>query len=257
MPLIARQYPFGEAKFQARMVDCYGKHGHEMLVISAVAGGGKLRFVFEDGSIPVGAETLMCFAPYQQHRAVVEGEVREYVILHLEQKWIVDVFGLDAAQVRWRRQLEDATLHGAFVKMVKRLALGEGQPEALEEWLWLYWAQSVEGVVEHTVPNQTLESIRQEIELKWNEPLTIESLAQKYDLNTYSLIRQFKRLFGATPKKYLLDLRVHRAKELIAGGMGIAEAALTCGFYDQSHLYNYFKKIFGVSPKVYQEAFGR
>ncbi len=93
--------------------------------------------------------------------------------------------------------------------------------------------------------------------MNWNEPLTIESLAQQYNLNTYSLIRQFKRLFGTTPKKYLLDLRVHRAKELIAGGMGIAEAALTCGFYDQSHLYNYFKKIFGVSPKVYQEAFGR
>jgi len=257
MPLIARHYPFGEAKYQARMVDCYGKHSHEVLVISAVAGGGKLQFAFEDGMVSVGEETLICFAPHQQHQAVIEGEVGEYLIVHLETAWITDTFGIETAQVRWKQVIEDVSLHQAFVEIVKALATGEGKPEALEEWLWRYWPHVIEAIPERSVSDQTLSSIRQEIEREWDMPLTIESLADKYGLSTYTLIRQFKRHYGATPKKYQLDLRVHRAKALIAGGMEIAEAALTCGFYDQSHLYNYFKKIFGVSPKTYQEAFGR
>jgi AraC-like DNA-binding protein len=36
--------------------------------------------------------------------------------------------------------------------------------------------------------------------------------------------------------------------------MSISEVALNVGFNDQSHLYKYFKQIFSISPKEYQDS---
>ena len=57
-----------------------------------------------------------------------------------------------------------------------------------------------------------------------------------------------------TPHQYILSQRLNHAKELLLQGENIAEVALHCGFSDQSHLYKYFKEVFGISPKAYQNS---
>lgn len=256
MPLSARSYPFGEAKYQSRMVDCYGFHTHDMLVISALAGTGDLAFEFEDERVVVGQETLVCFAPGDRHRALLAGEAEDYVIVHLDPEWIAHIYGIVARDVIWKRAVESALHHADFVRLVKDMATKEGADSAeFEEWLWGFLETSVVGIKDQQIPNAQLEAIRAHIVSAWNDPLSLENLAGEFGLNHYAVIRQFRRHYGTTPKQYQINLRVHHAKSMIAEGMAIAEAALNCGFYDQSHLYNYFKKIFGVSPKAYQEAF--
>jgi AraC family transcriptional regulator len=67
--------------------------------------------------------------------------------------------------------------------------------------------------------------------------------------------RAFKRATGRPPHSYVLEQRVQRASELLAGSRRpIAEVALAVGFSSQSHLTTAFRKITGATPHAYRLA---
>lgn len=81
--------------------------------------------------------------------------------------------------------------------------------------------------------------------------VTLRELAEVSGLSMYRLARTFKAEVGLAPHAYQVQLRVLLAKRLLAAGYGIAEAAAECGFYDQAHLTDRFKRHVGVTPGVY------
>jgi AraC-like DNA-binding protein len=83
------------------------------------------------------------------------------------------------------------------------------------------------------------------------EAVTLRDLAQISGLSMYRLARTFKAEVGLAPHAYQIQLRVLRAKQLLATGSRIAEAAEECGFYDQAHLTSQFKRHVGVTPGAY------
>ncbi len=86
-----------------------------------------------------------------------------------------------------------------------------------------------------------------------NEKINIEIIAKKYHKTSFQVIRSFKAHTGLTPIAYLILIRLNKAKKLLASGNTIIDTALECGFFDQSHFTNCFRKYFGVSPKQYAE----
>lgn len=62
----------------------------------------------------------------------------------------------------------------------------------------------------------------------------------------------FQKTVGVTPHAYLTQIRVERAKRLLASGVPIVEVARSVGFYDQSHLGKYFRRYTGVTPARYR-----
>ncbi|QFT39786.1 MULTISPECIES: AraC family transcriptional regulator [unclassified Vibrio] len=87
------------------------------------------------------------------------------------------------------------------------------------------------------------------------EMITLDQLAQEANLSKFHLCREFSRIFNISPNKYLRQLRLIKAKQLLSDGYPVAEIATTCGFSDQSHLGRHFKAVFGVSPKKYADEF--
>ena len=66
------------------------------------------------------------------------------------------------------------------------------------------------------------------------------------------LCRLFRREMHTTPHKYLANLRLEAAAELLrAGGSSITEAARLCGYQDPLYFSRMFKKKYGVSPREY------
>jgi AraC-like DNA-binding protein len=72
--------------------------------------------------------------------------------------------------------------------------------------------------------------------------------------------RYFTQLFhktvGQTPKRYLLTLRIERAKELLRDKSSentISRIAEQCGFFNTSHLCLEFKRQVGTTPNVYRD----
>ncbi|MEC3794407.1 helix-turn-helix transcriptional regulator, partial [Clostridioides difficile] len=74
-------------------------------------------------------------------------------------------------------------------------------------------------------------------------------------MNKYSLLRNFTKLKGITPYRYLENIRVNKAKKLLEKGVEPIDAAIQTGFVDQSHFTNFFKNFIGLTPKQYQNIF--
>jgi AraC-like DNA-binding protein len=83
------------------------------------------------------------------------------------------------------------------------------------------------------------------------DPVTLRDLSEISGLSVYRLARTFKAETGLAPHAYQVQLRVLRAKRLLAAGHSIAETATASGFFDQAHLTSHFKRHVGVTPGVY------
>jgi len=86
------------------------------------------------------------------------------------------------------------------------------------------------------------------------EEVSLDRLAFIAGVSAFHLTRLFVRHIGFPPHRYQLQLRVARARELLALGVPIGEAALQTGFADQSHLNRQFKRYVGVPPGRYRRA---
>lgn len=85
--------------------------------------------------------------------------------------------------------------------------------------------------------------------------LDLAMLAQTGGVSRFQVIRDFQRVLGISPGKYLRNLRVDYASRLIIGGTPLADSAAAAGFADQSHLSRSFRRVHGVTPKMYRAAF--
>ncbi len=84
---------------------------------------------------------------------------------------------------------------------------------------------------------------------------TIHSLAGEMKINPYTLIRSFKAVTGITPHAFRMNCRIEHARTLLRQGRDIAETALECGFFDQSHFHRYFKAMTAITPQQYRVNF--
>jgi AraC family transcriptional regulator len=85
--------------------------------------------------------------------------------------------------------------------------------------------------------------------------LRLERLCALAGMDRSRFCRAFKRATGRPPHSYVLEQRVQRASELLAGSRRpIAEVALAVGFSSQSHLTTAFRKITGATPHAYRLA---
>jgi AraC family transcriptional regulator len=84
------------------------------------------------------------------------------------------------------------------------------------------------------------------------QALTLEAMARVVGYSPFQVARLFKATTGQAPHQFVLSLRLERARRLLrAPGASVAEIALATGFYDQSHLTNAFRRVFGCPPAAY------
>ncbi len=85
------------------------------------------------------------------------------------------------------------------------------------------------------------------------ENVDIQTYANMCHLSKSRFIHLFTNFTGASPHHYRLNLRVRRAKELLAySSMSIAEVAATVGFTDPLYFSRIFHKYTDLSPTQYR-----
>lgn len=83
--------------------------------------------------------------------------------------------------------------------------------------------------------------------------LSSDDLAEMAGLSTSHFERRFRRAFGASPRQYLVRIRVeHAARMLLETDKTVSEIAHECGFYDHAHFSRSFRKIMQSSPSEYR-----
>jgi len=84
-------------------------------------------------------------------------------------------------------------------------------------------------------------------------PLTTAQLAKAAGLSPSQFERTFRKAFGASPRQYLLRVRLEAASRKLADTDDtIAVIAHACGFYDHAHFTRSFRAVNGISPSRYR-----
>jgi len=80
------------------------------------------------------------------------------------------------------------------------------------------------------------------------ERIPLQTLADLTGLSLWRFSIVFRQQMGVPPHRYISQLRIARACELLRQGVSAAAVADACGFYDQSHFSRHFKHQCGVTP---------
>ena len=102
--------------------------------------------------------------------------------------------------------------------------------------------------------DEVMENAAAMIQKRLLSDLSLADVAKLSGLSYVQFIRRFKAYSGRTPSEYLNDMRIQRAKTLLADtGSMIREVAEACGFSDEYYFSNFFKKQTGYSPSAFRK----
>jgi AraC family transcriptional regulator len=95
------------------------------------------------------------------------------------------------------------------------------------------------------------------IDQNLDAPLSISRMASEAQLSPAHFAHAFKQTLGAPPHRYLMHLRLERARRMLAEpGASLSDVALRAGFADQAHFTRLFKRHFGMTPGALRRAKG-
>jgi AraC-like DNA-binding protein len=100
--------------------------------------------------------------------------------------------------------------------------------------------------------HRAVRRIREWLDAHPEQNISVHSLADTAGLSPYYLVRVFHKDVGIPPHQYQNNVRVLKARKLLASGAAISEVAYILGFCDQSHLNRCFKTTLGVTPGKYR-----
>jgi AraC-like DNA-binding protein len=100
--------------------------------------------------------------------------------------------------------------------------------------------------------DKLIETIKEQIDRWW----TVREMAEFCNLSDDQFRRVFLKRTGMLPKIYIDRLKIQKAGELLMSNrFKITEIAERLGYVDQYHFSRRFKKITGLSPRRYRQAF--
>ncbi|MBB3994455.1 transcriptional regulator GlxA family with amidase domain [Sulfitobacter undariae] len=99
--------------------------------------------------------------------------------------------------------------------------------------------------VRHPKLSQVIQIMESNIE----EPISPAILAQDVGMSTRQLERLFRRYLNRSPKRYYMELRLQKARNLLMQtDMSVINVALACGFASPSHFSKCYRAHYGTTP---------
>ena len=105
-------------------------------------------------------------------------------------------------------------------------------------------------------PARHLLRARDLVDARYRDPLDVKALAHAAKLSPAHFSREFRREFGESPHRYLLQRRLERAATLLrTTDRSVADICFTVGLRSVGSFTTSFTRTFGKSPTVYRETF--
>ncbi|MCV6594812.1 MAG: GlxA family transcriptional regulator [Silicimonas sp.] len=99
------------------------------------------------------------------------------------------------------------------------------------------------------VRHPKLSSVIQMMENYIEEPKSPSLLAKEVDMYTRQLERLFRRYLNRSPKRYYMELRLQKARNLLMQtDMSVINVALACGFASPSHFSKCYRAQYNTTP---------
>ena len=99
------------------------------------------------------------------------------------------------------------------------------------------------------VRHPKLAQVIQMMELAIEEPVSPADLAEDVAMSTRQLERLFRRYLNRSPKRYYMELRLQKARNLLMQtDMSVINVALACGFASPSHFSKCYRAQYNTTP---------
>lgn len=138
-------------------------------------------------------------------------------------------------------------LHGNEVRMLRQAAIDNLLAKMTGHLHWRLRQQQ-----DPRLPQVALRA-RDYLHAHLDEEIGLDDLARATGVDRFRLTRAFKAAFGLAPHAYLIQLRLARARTLLARGDTPAQVASALGFADQSHLGRWFRRAYRLTPADYRK----
>lgn len=99
------------------------------------------------------------------------------------------------------------------------------------------------------VRHPKLSQVIQMMEAAIEEPISPADLAEDVGMSTRQLERLFRRYLNRSPKRYYMELRLQKARNLLMQtDMSVINVALACGFASPSHFSKCYRAHYNTTP---------
>ena len=225
------------------------------LVLYVVRGRG---YCYLDGQrVELGVGSLVLLDCYLPHRYGTDTGWEIYWI-HFDGRMARDTFEA-VAQTRRQVILPKNTYHAAHAleriytmfhvdKRISEALISKNITSILTEFL--VYELPEEGVPEHST---RIEEVLSYINEHIDQPLTLDSLAQRVSLSPFYFSRVFRKETGYTLREYMINTRINAARfYLRTTELSLKEISYRCGYGSDSTFCTTFKRITGMTPLEYR-----
>lgn len=246
--------------------EVYHRHSHETYSFGVTEVGAQ-TFHCRGASHVSAQGMVMIFNPDEPHDGRAATEIGfNYRIIHLGPELVREV--LSDTQGRPYGMplfpspvIEDPTLAAALRGLHGTLTGGAGavrRDERLTEVLTLIAGRQASRPPadpgRHPAAQAAFRVVRDLMHADPAAELSADDLSVAAGVSRFTVYRAFQATVGMSPSDYQRQLRLRRARALLATGKPAGDVAAEVGFADQAHLVRWFSRHYGVTPGAYQRA---
>lgn len=239
----------------------YKAHSHAQLSLGVVTRGQTCLMVDTQECL-IGEGDLVVIEPEKVHACnPIDGKPRSYHMLYIDTSWclhqLAELYNAPVEAISCEnRVIREPTLNHLFVHMVERLHhadifSAQKAFNALAFSLLAHWCSPVQKKPANSnlalaIKKRTLEALA--------SPPDLKSLASEFGCSQETIIRAFRKAFGTTPRSFINNARVEKAKLSLKTGDDIVGVSTKFGFADQSQFHKAFVNYTASTPRQYQKA---
>jgi len=182
-------------------------------------------------------ELLAAAYPGGVDRAMLD-KVRADFVQVLEQFMQGQPQGHDAAEAEPTRAAEGADAEAVVRELAERYARAVERIESFRK----------------SKIRLVIDEVAAYIDERYADPISLESIAQRFYVSKEHLSRTFKQTTGINVSDYIVRRRIEKAKELLVSpGVSIKDTARMVGYPELAYFHRIFKKEVGVTPGEFRE----
>ncbi|MEX2512875.1 MAG: AraC family transcriptional regulator [Cyclobacteriaceae bacterium] len=97
-------------------------------------------------------------------------------------------------------------------------------------------------------------SAKNYIDKNYAENFSLDMIANAVHSSKFHLNREFKRLYGMTPSKYLIEKRIQEAKKILTNNGTVSDACFSVGYESLSTFSILFRRMTGKNAESFKSA---
>ncbi len=250
--------PFLEVKTGTDKAYALRKHSHDTLSVGFIEKGSS-RILCHALEFDLSLDQTILIPPNAVHLCEpMDPDKFRFRMLFVNPQWINETYGLDPtffqAQTASLPQKEVGRKNDFF----KEFETGQGRlPDETNSIFFI--ARLLFNIFcldpapkAPLIHRKTMERIKTYMDNHFTQDIQLIDLENLVEISKFSILRQFKKTFKLTPHAYLINKRINLAKSLLTKGHTVADTAVECGFFDQSHFVKTFKNFVGINPTAYK-----